>query len=224
MSNLRILIADDHELVRRGVRGILQAQRGWKVINEAADGGEALEKARKSKPDVVIVDIGMPNLDGLEATRQIAQAAPQIRILVLTMHESDHMVRRVFEAGALGYVLKSDLAANLVKAVKAVSQGKQFLTPKVSEIVLQSFLNAGKEAHPPTRLTGNPTPRELEIIRLLVDGKTNKEIAAALGITVRTVETHRANIMLKLGVHSISELIRYATRHDLHSAQRHSSH
>jgi DNA-binding NarL/FixJ family response regulator len=215
MSKLRILIADDHELVRRGIRGILRARRDWKVIDEAADGREALDKVRKLQPDLVIIDIGMPHLDGLEATRQIAEAAPKTRILILTMHESDQMVRRVLEAGALGYVLKSDLAANLVKAVKAVSKGQRFLTPKVSQIVLQGFLNAGAKTGPPPRAVQKPTARELQIIRLLVDGKANKEIAAALGITVRTVETHRANIMLKLGVHSISGLIRYAIRNDI---------
>src|SRR6267154_655140 len=140
MKRLRILVADDHELVRRGIRGQLRARRGWIIVGEAMNGREAVEKASKLKPDVAIVDISMPDLDGLQATRQIREAAPSTEVVVLTMHESDQMVRRVLEAGALGYVLKSDLAAHLVKAVKDVSAGKLFLTPRISEIVVRGFL------------------------------------------------------------------------------------
>src|SRR5580693_6832680 len=145
-KKLRILVADDHELVRRGVRGLLRARRGWTVVGEAANGREAVEKANKLKPDVAIVDISMPDLDGLQVTRQIREAAPDTEVVVLTMHESDQMVRRVLDAGALGYVLKSDLAAHLVKAVKNVSAGKMFLTPRVSDIVVKGFLTPGKES------------------------------------------------------------------------------
>src|SRR5467141_775467 len=143
-KKLRILVADDHELVRRGVRGILCARRGWKVVGEAVNGREAVEKTSKLKPDVAIVDISMPDLDGLQATRQIREATPNTEVVVLSMHESDQMVRRVLEAGALGYVLKSDLATHLVRAVKDVSGGKLFLTPKVSDIVLKGFLKTGQ--------------------------------------------------------------------------------
>jgi len=216
-KKLRILVADDHELVRRGTRGLLQAQRGWTVVGEAVNGREAVEKARKLKPDLAIIDIGMPELDGLQATRQIREAAPDTRIVVLTMHESDQMVRRVMEAGARAYVLKSDLAANLVRAVRRVSSGELFLTPKVSEIVLQGFVKAGKEARRTESSKAWPTPRELEVIRLLAEGNANKEIAVELGITVRTVETHRAKIMLKLGLHSITELIHWAIRNEITS-------
>lgn len=218
-KRLRILIADDHELVRRGIRGLLRAQRGWKVAGEAANGQEAVEKARKLKPDVIILDIGMPILDGLEATRQIREAAPNTEILILTMHESNQMVRRVLEAGARGYVLKSDLAGHLVKAVKGVARGKVYLTPKVSEIVLEGFLSKGMDSQRPQSSRFRPTPRETEIIRLLAVGKANKTIAAELGITVRTVETHRAKIMLKLGLHSLTQLVHYAIRHNIVSPQ-----
>jgi DNA-binding NarL/FixJ family response regulator len=218
-KKLRILIADDHELVRRGIRGLLRAQRGWKVAGEAADGREAVEKSRKLKPDIIILDIGMPNLDGLEATRQIRQAAPNTEILILTMHESNQMVRRVLEAGARGYVLKSDLAGHLVKAVKGVSRGKIYLTPKVSEIVLEGFLSKGTDSQQAQGSRFRPTPRETEIIRLLAEGKANKAIALELGITVRTVETHRAKIMLKLGLHSLTQLVHYAIRHNIVSPQ-----
>jgi DNA-binding NarL/FixJ family response regulator len=212
---LRLLIADDHELVRHGIRGLLRAQRNWKIAGEAANGRQAVMKAKKLKPDVIILDIGMPTLDGLEATRQIREAAPGTRILILTMHDSNQMVRRVLEAGAHGYVLKTDLAAHLVKAVNGVSKGKFYLTPKVSEIVLDGFLSTASETQQPQNSRARPTPRETEVIRLLAEGKVNKEIAAELGIATRTVETHRAKIMLKLGMQSLPQLVHYAIRHNL---------
>src|ERR1700674_93093 len=214
---LRILVADDHELVRRGIRELLRARRGWTVVGEAANGREAVEKAMELKPDVAIVDISMPDLDGLQVTRQIREAAPTTKVVVLTMHESDQMVRRVLEAGALGYVLKSDLAAHLVKAVKDVTAGKLFLTPRVSDIVLKGFLKIRNQRDPLENSQARPTPREVEIIRLLAEGKPNKKIADELGITCRTVETHRAKIMLKLGLHSLTELIHYAIRYKIAS-------
>jgi DNA-binding NarL/FixJ family response regulator len=216
-KKLRILVVDDHELVRRGIRGLLRARRGWTIIGEAASGREAVAKANNLKPDVVIVDVSMPDLDGLQATRQIREATPTTEVVVLTMHESDQMVRRALDAGALGYVLKSDLAAHLVNAVKDVSAGKLFLTPRVSDMVLKGFLKIGKQPGPTEYLQARPTPREVEIIRLLAEGKANKKIAAELGITIRTVETHRAKIMLKLGLHSLTELIHYAIRHGIFS-------
>jgi DNA-binding NarL/FixJ family response regulator len=223
-KKLRILVADDHELVRRGIRGLLRARSGWKVIGEAANGREAVEKASKLKPDVAIVDISMPELDGLQATSRIREATPNTEVVVLTMHESDQMVRRVLDAGALGYVLKSDLAAHLVRAVKDVSAGKVFLTPRVSDIVLKGFLKIRKQPDLEQHSKARPTPREVEIIRLLAQGKANKEIASELGITIRTVETHRARIMLKLGLHSLTELIHYAIRHAIFSAPGASEH
>src|SRR6267142_254133 len=173
MKKLRILIADDHGLVRRGAREVLHSQPGWKVVGEAANGREAVAKAIELKPDVAIVDIGMPELDGVEVTRQIREAVPDTKVLVLTMHESDHMVRRALEVGACGYLLKSDLTKCLAKAVKAVFQGKRFLTPKVSEIVLQGFLKPKGQHQQGEQAGARTTPRELEIIRLLAQGKSN---------------------------------------------------
>jgi DNA-binding NarL/FixJ family response regulator len=214
-KRLRILVADDHELVRRGIRGLLRERSGWTVVGEATNGLEAVEKANRLKPDVAILDISMPDSGGLQATRRIRESVPTTQVVVLTMHESDQMVRRVLEAGALGYVLKSDLATHLVKAVKSVSGGKLFLTPRVSDIVLKAFLAAGNRSEPTEHSQARPTRREVEIIRFLAQGKANKEIAAELGITIRTAETHRARIMLKLGLHSLAELIHYAIRHKI---------
>jgi two-component system response regulator NreC len=219
VKKLRILIADDHGLVRRGARAILHSRNGWRVVGEAVDGREAVQKAIHLKPDVAVVDIGMPELDGVEVARQIRAAVPDTEVLVLTMHESDQMVGRALDAGARGYLLKSDLTEYLVKAVKAVSQGKRFLTPKVSEIVLEGFLKARSRQRQGERASARTTPREVEVIRLLAEGNSNKEAAALLGITVRTVETHRAKIMLKLGLHSLTELIHYAMRQGIAKVQ-----
>jgi DNA-binding NarL/FixJ family response regulator len=214
-KELRILVADDHELMRRGIRGLLHAQRGWTVVGEAANGKEAVEKVRKLTPSLAILDIEMPELDGLEATRRIREEAPNTQILILTMHGSGQMVRRVLEAGAHGYVMKSDLPRHLVRAVKDVARGKLFLAPSVSEVVLKEFLKAGKESSRTQESKAGPTPRQLQIIRLLAEGKGNKEIGVELGITARTVESHRAKIMLKLGLHSLTELVHYAIRNKI---------
>lgn len=219
MKKLRILIADDHGLVRRGARAVLQSRHGWRVVGEAANGREAVEKTIKLKPDVAIVDISMPELDGVEVVRQVREAVPATKILVLTMHESDQMVRRALDAGAHGYLLKSDLTECLAKAVKAIADAKRFLTPRVSEIVLDGFLKTKSDHQQGERRGMRTTPREIEIIRLLAEGKSNKEIAALLGITVRTVETHRAKIMLKLGLHSLAELIHYALHNEIISTK-----
>ena len=219
MRNLRILIADDHGLLRRGVRTILQARRGWKIVGEAANGREALEKTLKLKPDVAVLDISMPELDGLEVTRQIRKSLPDVKVLVLTMHESVQMIRKALDAGATGYLLKSDLINHLPKAVKAVAENKCFLTPKISEIILQGFINAGNNPNEVKPADPRITPREMEIIRLLAEGKSNKELATQLGISVRTVEAHRGKIMLKLGLHSLAELIHYAMRNEIISVK-----
>lgn len=208
-NSLRIVVADDHELVRRGIRELLEAQKGWKVVGQAMGGRGAVEVVKKLKPDIAIVDITMPDMDGLEVTRRIRDVARETQVLILTMHESDQMVRRVLEMGARGYVLKSDMASHLFQAVKDLANGRISLTPKVSEMVLEGFLKKG-ESKPSENGHTRPTPREVEIIRLLAKGKTNKEIAAELGITLRTVETHRAHIMMKTGLHSLTELIHYA--------------
>ena len=216
-DKLRILVADDHELMRRGISGLLQSQHSWKVVAEAANGLEAVEKARKVKPDVAIVDIEMPELDGLEAIRQIRKAVPSTKILTLTMHDSGGMVRRALEAGARGFVRKSDLPRELIKAVRDVAEGRPFFTPGVAEIILDGIRNG--EAESSSTHQDQPTSRELQIIRLLAEGKSNKEIAIALEISVRTAETHRARIMRKLGCHSLIDLLHYAIRNEIVSTR-----
>ena len=214
MPALRILVADDHEVVRHGVRSLLEGRTGWEVCAEAADGREAVDKAIHLKADVVILDIGMPNLNGLEATRQILRSLPQARVLILTMHESEQVVREVLEAGARGFLLKSDAGRDLVAAVEALQRHKTFFTSKVAEMVLESFLkNKPRPADEAEREI--LTPREREIVQLLAEGKSTKEVAVALGLSVKTAETHRSNIMRKLGLHSISELVLYAVRNNI---------
>jgi DNA-binding NarL/FixJ family response regulator len=213
-TRLRVLLADDHELVRRGIRGLLNTKRKWRVVGEARDGAEAVEKAKKLKPDIVILDLDMPKMNGLEATPRIREALPHAKIVILTLHESGEMVRRALEAGARALVLKSDLAERLLTALHEISSSKLFLTPKVSEIVMQEFLErdrADTTSEPEKKLTA----RELEVVRLVCEGKANKEIADALGITVRTAEAHRLNVMRKLELHSLAELVRYGLQHGL---------
>lgn len=213
MKKLRILIADDHGLVRRGIREILRERRNWKIAGEAETGREAVEKARALKPDVVVLDIGMPEMNGIEAAREIREAAPEARILMLTMHESDQMVERALQAGAHGYVLKSDLTETLAEAVEQVCAGERFLGPKVSEIIQDK--QGDTEPRRRQRAGMRATPRETEILRLVATGKTNREIAELLGVSCRTIESHRANMMLKLGLHSLPELVYYALHHGL---------
>jgi len=214
-KKIRVLLADDHELVRKGIRGLLNTKRRWRVVGEARDGAEAVEKAGKLKPDIVILDIDMPKLNGLEATPRIREAAPRAKVVILTLHESGEMVRRALEAGARGLVLKSDLAERLITALTEISRGKLFLTPKVSEIVMQEFLQRDKTTKEVATGEAKPSPREVAVIRLLSAGKANKEVAKELGISVRTAEAHRANVMRKLGLRSMAELIHYAIEHGL---------
>lgn len=214
MSALRILIADDHEVVRRGVRALLESQPGWEVVADVANGREALETTQRLRPDIVVLDISMPELNGIEATRRILAAVPTTEVIVLTMHESEKLVRRILEAGARGYVSKSDVGGSLIEAVNTVRRHKVFLTSSAATAVVDSYLEiaagSGRNKSPMEL-----TPRECEVLQLLAEGKTNKEVAARLAISVHTAETHRAKIMRKLGVHSISQLTRYAIRNGL---------
>jgi DNA-binding NarL/FixJ family response regulator len=211
----RILVADDHEVVRRGLCGLLRAQGDWDVCGEASNGREAVEKALQLKPEVVILDVGMPTLNGLEATRQILKANPHIKILILTLHDSDQVVQEVLNAGARGFLLKSDAARDLVAAVEALRRDKIYFTPKVASMVLNGYLRRdnvpSQENHGRSRLT----PREREIVQLLAEGKSSKEVAVALGLSVKTAETHRSNIMRKLELHSVSDLVLYAVRNNI---------
>jgi DNA-binding NarL/FixJ family response regulator len=218
MDALRLLIADDHEIVRKGLRTLLEAQPGWQVAAEASDGREAVEKAKEIKPDVTVLDIGMPSLNGLEAARQMIKNDARAKILILTMHESDPLIREVLDAGARGYVLKSDAGRDLVTAVNAVRSNKTFFTAKVAQIVLDGYLDKKPKKQPEPAANsaqGRLTPRQREIVQLLAEGKSSKEVAVALGLSVKTAETHRANIMRRLDCHSVSELVRYAVRNNI---------
>src|SRR6266496_2438103 len=214
-AGLRILIADDHEVVRHGVRALLQGHAGWEICGEAIDGRDAVDKAAQLKPDLVILDIGMPNLNGLDAARQILRAEPQTRVLVLTIDESEQVMREVLNTGARGFLLKSDAARDLVAAVEALEHHRTFFTSKVAEMVLNGYVNGTKPATPPEPARDRLTPREREVVQLLAEGKTTKEVAAVLGMSVKTAETHRSNIMRKLNFHSVSQLVLYAVRNNI---------
>lgn len=209
---MRILIADDHEIVRQGLRGLLEAHPGWQVCAEARTGREAVEMARQLKPDLAVLDFGMPELNGLEATRQIRESLPDTEVLILTMHESEQIMRAVLAAGARGYVLKNDAGTVLVSAVEQLLRHKPFFTPKVTEMILEGYLDPTASTGEAAASSDRLTPREREIVQLLAEGKSNKEVAAVLGISVHTAETHRNNIMHKLKLRSMSELVRYAIR------------
>jgi DNA-binding NarL/FixJ family response regulator len=214
MAPPRILIVDDHAVVRRGVRALLESQHGWQVLGEATTGREAVDLTRRLHPDVVVMDLSLPELNGLEAIRQIVKESPQTEIVALTMHHSEELARNVLQAGARGYVLKSDADQSLIAAVESLRQHKPFLTSKVTEFVLDDYMRRGESREDATP-KAPVTPREREIIQLLAEGNSNKETAAALGVSVKTVEAHRANIMRKLRLRSFSDLVRYAIRNQI---------
>ena len=216
MARCRILIADDHEVLRRGLRQILHEQPTWEVAGEAVNGREAVLLAQQLQPDVVVMDISMPVLNGLEATRQIVRDLPGCEVLILTLHDSEELAEEVLKAGARGYVLKSDAAKDLVTAVEALRRHSPFFTPKIAGMVLQRFLSPPDPSK--TMSSGTLTPREREVVQLLAEGRTNKEVAGSLRISVKTAETHRANAMHKLGLHSTTELVRYALRNHIGDA------
>jgi DNA-binding NarL/FixJ family response regulator len=209
---LRILVADDHDLIRRGLKQLLTAQPGWEVCAEAKDGREAVALAGEHKPEVVVMDISMPELNGLEAARRIRKELPKTEIVILTLHFSDQLVHEIVEAGARAYIMKSDADRDLVAAVEAASHRRSFFTPKAAEMVLNGFRKRDIEANANPGVRSRLTAREREIVQLLAEGKSSKEVAVALGISVKTAETHRANIMRKLDIHSVSELVRYAVK------------
>src|SRR6202522_3924693 len=213
---LRILLADDHEIVRRGLCALLQKHEGWEICGEASDGREAVEMAKRLKPDVVIVDIGMPSLNGLDATRQLMQHDSHFKVIVLTITDSDQVIREALDTGARGFVLKSDAARDLVSAVEALQSKRMFFTPRVNDLVLAGFLDKGHVVarnEPPNLPT--LTVREREITQLLAEGKSSKEVATLLNLSTKTVETHRSNIMRKLSLHSIRGLVVYAIKNNI---------
>ena len=209
MNCLRILLADDHEMVRKGLRASIEGHPGWEICGEARTGREAVAKARELQPDVVIMDFSMPELNGMEATRQIRAAAARTEVLVLSMYESERLVREMLAAGARGYLYKTDAGEFLVPALQALSEHKPYFTPKVSAVVLRGYLQPEKPE------TAELTSREREIVQLIAEGKSSKEIAEVLGISVKTADTHRTNLMRKLGLHSVADVVRYAIRNQI---------
>jgi DNA-binding NarL/FixJ family response regulator len=211
VSAAKILIADDHELLRRGLAATLGERAQWHIAGEAGTGRAAVELAAKAKPDVVIMDVSMPELNGLEATRQILAGAPGTKILILTMHDSEQVVRDVLDAGAQGYLLKSDAGRDLLTAVEALLQDRPYFTSKVARMVLEGYLRPSESEAEASPLSA----REREIVQLLAEGNSNKEVADALGISVKTAETHRTNVMRKMNFRSITDLVRFAIRNKI---------
>lgn len=217
MAAVRILIADDHEVFRRGTQALLESRPDWRVCGEAATGREAVEKTKKLKPDVVIMDISMPELNGLEAAEQILKVAPKTEVLILTIHDSEELVRHMAKVGVRGYMLKADTSQDLITAIEALARHRPFFTSKAADVILQDYRKLKQEAEQLPEAS-RLTTREREVVQLLSEGMSNKEVAAALDISVRTVETHRSNIMRKLKLGSLSELVRYAVRNKIVTA------
>lgn len=208
---IRILLADDHNIMRRGLRLLLERQAGFEVVAEAADGREAAERAEATHPDIVVLDIAMPNMSGIEAAQRIRAVLPQAAIVILSMHSDEGYVLRALKAGAKGYLLKDSAESDLIEAIKAVSEGKAFFSPEISKILVEDYVRDMRKrgAEDSYELL---TAREREILHLLAEGKSNKDIATLLDLSLYTVETHRRNLQDKLNLHSLAELILYAVR------------
>jgi DNA-binding NarL/FixJ family response regulator len=213
MSNVRILIADDHELIRRGLVASLAERPDWTIVAEAADGRQACELAALHAPDIAVLDLTMPELNGLDVTRHLRASTPKTRILIVTAHESEQLIREVLDAGAMGYVLKSDAGRVLVQAIEALLDERPFFTSKVARFVLDGYLRSSDDSGSPATVA--LSPRERHIVQLLAEGSNNKEVARTLQLSVKTVETHRSNIMRKMEFGSLADLVRYAIRNKI---------
>lgn len=211
MSHIRLLLADDHAIIRAGIRLVLERQPDFEVVAEAADGREAVAQANQFHPDVVVLDLAMPNLNGIEAMRQICSNHPHVQVVVLTMHSDEEYVLRALKAGARGYVLKESAESDLIAGIRAVFSGKSYFSPKVSRMLVEDYVRQlqDRDLEDSYDLL---TPREREILQLVGEGKSNKDMANALNLSVYTVETHRSNLMEKLNLHSVPELMLYAVR------------
>jgi len=212
LSKIRIVIADDHEIVRQGLKTLLETD-GCEVVGEYSSGREAVEGVNATRPEVAVLDISMPELNGVDATQQILRQHPDVKVIILTMHDSEELARKVLEAGARGYVLKSDAVRDLSNAVRTVQKGQPFFSGKISEMILRGFLSNPNQ----TQESAIPqlTAREREVVQLLAEGKSSKEVASILGTSPATVETQRAKIMQKLDLHSVTDLVRYAIRNHI---------
>jgi DNA-binding NarL/FixJ family response regulator len=215
LTSVRILIADDHQLVREGIRARLEKHPGWTICAEAANGREAVEAAKRERPDVAVIDVRMPELNGIEAAIQIRRECPGIEVLMLTFNHSEENIRQALAAGVRGFILKSDASRLLDAAIEALLRHQPFFTGVVGEQVLDGFLNPTRVQPRDKVASGRLSGREREIVQLLAESRTSKEIAARLGVSVKTVNAHRANIMRKLDLHSVAELVRYAVRNGI---------
>ncbi len=213
MKKLRILIADDHGMIRQGVRAVIASRRDWELVGEAVNGRDAVNQARARSPDLVVIDLTMPELNGLDAIREIRSVAPRAAVLVLTMHDSDSLARQVLAAGARGYLLKSDAPEWLAQALDALAAGRTYFTPKVSDLLVGGLAQGGRKSE--SVAASRLTPRERQLVQLLAEGRSNKEAATAMNISLSTVETHRRNVMSKLDLRMTSDLVRYAIREKL---------
>jgi DNA-binding NarL/FixJ family response regulator len=209
----RILVADDHDVVRCGIRTLLEGHPGWAVCGEASDGREAVAKVVELKPDLVVLDVAMPMLNGMDAARQILKERPGTPILILTLYESDELIRQVLEAGVRGFILKSDAAQNLLLAVEALQRRATFFTARAAQMMLDGYLH--RNVDPGNTMKDRLTGREREVVQLLAEGNSSKEAAALLNLSVKTIETHRTNVMHKLDVHSVADLVLYAVRNSI---------
>jgi len=214
MYPLRILIADDHEVVREGMRALIEHEPGWEVCGTAMTGQEAVDTAKKLKPEVVVLDMTMPELDGLEVLREIKRALPNTEVVIFSAHHSEEVIEQLFDAGAKSYIQKTDASRHLVAAIRSLAEHKPFFTPEISQVLFAKFLSVnpwkkrGAQKH-------TLTDRERDVVRLLALGSSNKEVAKSLGVSVRTAETHRGVLMRKLGLDSLAALVRYAIRNNI---------
>ena len=210
---LRILVADDHDVMRIGIKELLGTREGWEICAEARDGREALAKTGELKPDIVILDINMPELNGIEAARRIRKKFANTEVLIISFDYSDHLIRQIIDAGARGFVVKGDSERDLIAAVEALANHRPYFTPRAADVTLGRVRGEGPGFR---EFAGNRlTPRELEIVQLLAEGKSSKEVAESLSISIKTADTHRANIMRKLDLHSVTDLVRYAVRNQI---------
>lgn len=215
--NHRIVIADDHRIVRQGLRSLVEKENDLEVVGMAANGRQALQMTRRLKPDVVIMDISMPDLNGIDATSQIVNEVPGVKVIALSMHSEKQLIDGMLRAGAAGYLLKESAFEELIKAIRIVCGGKKYLSPDVTDIVLRDYLNPSIDNDYP--LTPSLTLREREVLQLIVEGCATKEVANRLSISIKTVESHRSRIMNKLGLHTVAELTKYAVRRGITSLE-----
>jgi DNA-binding NarL/FixJ family response regulator len=209
------LIADDHDLMLRGVKTLLESHAGWKVCGEAKTGHEAVNKVQELRPDILVMDISMPDLNGVDAARRIRKVSPSTEILILSIHYSDQLIRQIVDAGVRGYIVKSDSDRDLITAVETLARHKPFFGPHAADVILSKFNSGGSALAMSESVGDRLTSREREIVQLLAEGKSSKEVASFLFISVKTAETHRANVMRKLDLHSVSDLVRYAVRNQI---------